>query len=442
MNARLLLSTSLLALVSACSAGSKPAQVTPDDGLPGDTQNPGDGQTPGEDIARSSQTRDLSPDVSAEDATALRDGNTTFATDLYATLRTGELEGKNVFFSPHSISSAVAMAYAGARGATESQIKAGLHFTLPQEKLHPALNALDLALSSRAAGETPYKLNVVNSLWGAKGFPFLDSYLDTLATNYGAGVRLTDFLGDADGSRATINQWVEQQTNEKIVDLLPEGSITRDTAFVLVNAVYFNGTWDRPFEESATKPATFHGAHGDTSVPTMHLAESYLRYAEGEGWKAVELTFAGGQAAFDVVVPESIDAFDATLDGAKVAAVTSALAQERILLAMPKFKLEKQGFNLKDALENLGVVDAFDGGKADFSGISTERATYLSKAFHQAFVDVSEKGVEAAAATALIGEPSSVPPTPKAFDVDKPFVFFIRDVQTGAILFLGRVLDL
>lgn len=400
-------------------------------------------------MASSSLSRDLAPEVPSSDAEELRAGNTAFATDLYATLRTSELQGKNLFFSPLSISTAIAMVHAGARGNTESQIASTLHYTLPQEKLHPALNALDLALSSRKDvpkkgeddGGVPFQLNVVNSSWGEKEMTFRPAYLDTLATNYGAGVRLTDFLRDAEGARKTINGWVESQTNDKIKNLLPESSITPDTRLVLVNAVYFNAGWDHPFEASATNPAVFHGKGGDASVPTMHQTTA-MGYAEGEGWKAAELTFAAGQVAFDIVVPDAIDDFEGSLDAAKIASIAGALKPESVTIDLPKFKIEGASFSLKDALEARGMVDAFQDGVADFSGIS-EVPLYVSDVIHQAFVSVEEKGVEAAAATAVIAnEFTAAPADPKKLGVDKPFVFFIRDVPTGAVIFVGRVLDL
>lgn len=394
--------------------------------------------------AQSSLARDTSPNVPAADAEALREGNTAFAADVYATLAKGDLSGKNIFFSPHSITTAIAMNYAGARGATESQIAKALHFTLPQDKLHPALNALNLALehpksASSDDGGTPFQLNVVNSTWAEKNFTFVPAYLDTLAKNYGAGVRLADFKGDAEGSRKTINGWVEDQTNQKIKGLLGEGSITRETLLVLVNAVYFHAGWTQPFEESATKSAVFHGVSGDKDVPTMHGKQRYARYAEGEGWKAVECSFSGGDVTFDVVVPDTIDAFETSFDASKIKAITDAFSTYDVDLALPKFEIPGASFSLKKVLQARGMIDAFEN-SADYSGISS-LPTLVDEVLHQAFVSVGEKGVEAAAATAVISGPSSVPQN-KTLNVDKPFVFFIRDQKTGALLFLGRVLDL
>lgn len=433
MNLRSLVPAALLPLLvfaSGCSADDKPA----------------DDKTA---VAKSSLSRDLAPEVPSSDAEALRAGNTAFATDLYQTLRTDELQGKNLFFSPLSITTAIAMAHGGARGNTESQIASTLHYTLPQERLHPALNALDLALSSRKDvpkkanpedERTPFQLNVVNSSWGAKEMSFVPAYLDLLATNYGAGVRLTDFLHDAEGARKAINGWVEDQTNDKIKELLSEGSISSATRLVLVNAVYFNGGWDRPFETSATNTAVFHGKGGDTNVPTMHQFEA-MKYAEGDGWKAAELTFAEGQVAFDVVVPDSIDDFEGSFDDAKIAAIAGAFQLDNVSLDLPKFKIEGASFSLKKALETRGMVDAFQDGVANFSGIS-EVPLFVSDVIHQAFVSVEEKGVEAAAATAVIMRDSAAPADPKKLSVDKPFVFLIRDIPTGAVIFVGRVLDL
>lgn len=362
-------------------------------------------------MASSSLSRDRAPKVTTADAEELREGNTAFATDLYATLRTGALAGKNVFFSPHSISTAMAMTHAGARGTTESQIASGLHFTLPQDRLHPAFDALDLALAQRADAThtkdvVPFELKIVNSSWAPQGMPFVPTYLDTLARSYGAGVRLTNFERDAEGSRKIINGWVADETNDKVLELLPGGSISSNTRLVLVNAVYFNASWDLPFVEAATKPAAFHGKGGDVTVPTMHQTER-LGYAEGQGWKAAELLFASNDVAFDVVVPDDVEAFEGSLDARTIASITAAFTPRDVAIALPKFKLEGESFRLKSALQSRGIVDAFDGGIANFSGLS-DAPLFIDDVLHQAFLSVEEKGVEAAAATAVVGIETSV----------------------------------
>jgi serpin B len=399
-------------------------------------------------VASSSVARDKAPNVTTSDAEALRSGNTALATDLYATLSGAEFAGKNIFFSPHSISMAMAMLYAGANGNTAAQIASALHFTLPQAELHPALNALDLELTKPSAVANEGRgttLDVVNSSWGEKQMKFQAPFLDTLAKNYGAGVRLTDFIGDPNGSRAAINEWVEDQTNDKIVDLLPDGAIDQKTRLVLVNAMYFKGQWANQFEPSLTKPATFHGRSGDETVPMMAGGGS-LNYAEGDGWKAVELDFDASAIGFDIILPDSIDAFETTFGAAKLDAIAGAFEHTPVKLTLPKFKLPGATFSLKSALSARGVVDAFSETAADLTGIAQEKPLFVSDVVHQAFLSVDEDGVEAAAATAVVnaGGSAHVDP-PKEVTVDRPFVLVIRqkqsDANAGTVLFLGRVLD-
>ena len=403
------------------------------------------GRAPGVAVASEKQ-RVSSPDVSDADLDAVIEGNSAFAFDLYRLLAESE-EAGNLFYSPHSISLALAMTHAGARGETEEQMAEALRFVLSQGKLHPAFNALDQELAQRGAeaagkdGEEGFRLNIANAIWGQKDYQFLDTFLDVLAENYGAGLRILDFAGAPEESRVTINDWVSERTEGKIEDLIPEGSIDPLTRLVLTNAIYFNAAWASPFEEEATREGSFTLLDGsEVSVPMMHQTESF-GFAEGEGYQAIELPYDGREMSMVIVVPEEgqFEAFEESLDAARVEAVIEQLDQRQVALTMPTFEFDAR-FSLKEALAALGMPQAFSEA-ADFSGMTGEKDLFISDVFHKAFVSVDEAGTEAAAATAVVMRLTSASPDPVEINVDHPFLFLIRDVETGAILFVGRVVD-
>ncbi len=399
----------------------------------------------GGELAKSSQARDTSPSVGSADSDALAAGNTAFALDLYQQLRG---DGTNLFFSPHSISVALAMAYAGARDQTEQQMANVLHYTLPQERLHPALNALDLELASRGEaargrhGE-PFRLHITNALWGQTGYSFLPDFLDLLARNYGAGMRLLDFETAPEPSRLTINDWVADQTEQKIKDLMPGGVITTTTRLVLTNAIYFDAAWESTFKKEATHRGEFTLLDGDTvSAEMMHQSHRFP-YATGGGYQAVELPYDGGELSMVVLLPEEgrLAAFEESLDGEELTAILSDLTPTEVRLTMPRFKYES-AFRLRDALSAMGMADAFDPGVADLSGMDGTRNLFIQEVVHKALVRVDEEGTEAAAATAVVVGITAAPAQPVVeVVIDHPFIFLIRDLKTGTILFLGRVLD-
>lgn len=391
------------------------------------------------DQAKSNLARNVAPQVSAADALELSAGNAAFAADLFKAVR----GSGNTMVSPHSISLALAMTYAGARGETETAMASALRFTLPQDRLHPAFDQLDLALSSRGQGATgkdgkPFRLAIANAAWGQKDYAFEQAYLDTLAVDYGAGLNLLDFRAEPEPSRATINRWVEEKTEDRIKDLIPQGLITADTRLVLTNAVYFNASWQTKFNHALTAAAPFQLASGAVDVPTMN-GELTGGYADAADYTAAELMYQGSEISMIVVVPKSgtLADFEAGLDGARLQAVAASLAQTELHVRLPKFKFEGKS-SLKDALTLLGMGVAFGDG-ADFSGIHQPSELQISDVIHQTFVAVDEDGTEAAAATAVILDERTSVPT--EFKADRPFLFFIRDVQTGAILFLGHVTD-
>ncbi len=388
---------------------------------------------------RSDLARDLAPDVNAAQLAEFATDNAGFAADLYRQVRTNP---GNLFMSPHSISSALAMTYAGAAGTTATQLAAALHFTAPEPDLHQRFNALDLALASRAAaatsGEIPFRLRSVNALFGRVGAHFEAPFLDTLAVNYGAGMHVLDFGGDPEGSRGAINGWVEDETDGKIQDLLPRGTVTTDTRLVLANAITFSAAWNQPFAAAETADRPFNLASGLVQVPTLHQNAEH-RYGSGPGYRAAELTYDGGQVAMVLVVPDDLAAFESTLTGFTFATIDATLTPHQLEFTVPKFRFDAP-LGLKDALIALGMTDAFDGGAADFSRIDGDRDLVITDVLHKGFVSIDEHGTEAAAATAVIIGDTSVPEFAQ-LAVDRPFLFYIRDVPTGAILFVGRVVD-
>ena len=382
-------------------------------------------------------------------------GNNAFALDLYAALCEGE---GNLFFSPYSISLALAMTYAGASGDTERQMADVLHF-LPQDLLHGTFNALaaDLAARSEAQrnywGDAAFRLNIANSVWGQEGYEFLQPFLDTLMESYGAGVRRTDFEESPDDARETINDWVEEHTEGKIKDLIPQDVIDELTRMVLVNAIYFNAEWQHRFDEDSTMMETFYLVDGTSiDVPMMNITEEFT-YTDGDGYQAVSLPY-WGDASMLAIVPDRgrFREFERSLDAELVDRIVEDLTLHEVSLKMPKFEFESE-FGLAETLEEMGMTNAFDdhplASTADFSGmdgracIAGDRpCLYINEVIHKAFVSVDEEGTEAAAATAVVMFEllGGGPWRPKAtLTIDRPFIFLIRDWATGTIFFLGRV---
>ncbi len=394
-------------------------------------------------VLKSDKPRDTSPKISADSTSALVDGNTAFALGLYKLVRTTE---GNLFFSPYSISDAMAMTWAGARGQTETDIATAMHFTLPQSQLHPALNKLDLDLASRGQGAKGkdgegFRLHVVNAIWGQQGFKFTPQYLDTLATNYGAGLRVLDFIKQPEPSRITINDWVAQQTENRIKDLIPAGAINNLTRLVLTNAIYFNAAWAQPFQKGATTQGTFHRLDGsDVSVSMMRQTQSF-RYSEGANYQATELPYDGRELSMIVILPRAgaFADFEQSFDSRILKTIVDGLTSREVALTMPKFGFETS-MSLKQNLTALGMGNAFTD-SADFSGMDGARDLRIQDVIHKAYVAVDEDGTEAAAASAVIVGTTALPSDTAEMKVDRPFLFLIRDNPTGTVLFLGRVSD-
>jgi serpin B len=395
-------------------------------------------------VLESDRDRISSPDVSSSEQASLIEGNSAFAFELYQALK--EQDG-NLFYSPYSISLALAMTYAGARGETAEQMADTLQFLLEQDRLHPAFNSLDAELANRGEGAQGkdgegFRLNTVNAIWGQKDYEFLSDFLDVLAENYGAGLRILDFMNETEQSRLAINDWVSDQTEGRIEDLIPQDAIDVWTRLVLTNAIYFNAAWEHPFDEDMTADGLFYLLDGgQVSVPMMKQTQSF-GYAEGEGYQAIELPYDGDELSMVILLPEAggFEVFEEELQAQQVSDIINSLQPAHIALTMPRFEFDSE-FSLKDALAEMGMPIAFSPDEADFSGMNGKlgmERLFISNVVHKAFVALDEAGTEAAAATAVI---VGIVSMPGEVTVDRPFIFLIRDIETGTILFVGRVLN-
>ena len=392
--------------------------------------------------AQSTRAREKNPTVSESDLKTLVDGNNAFGLDLYQTLRS---QDGNLILSPFSVSLALAMTYAGARGETETQMADVLNFG-PQDQVHNTFNAFDLALEESPIvldkDQEPMQLSIANSVWAEQTFTFLPDFLDTLSVNYGAGIQLMDFINSPDPSRKIINQWVSDETKDKINNLLPENSITSDTKMVLVNAIYFKADWLSPFDANDTYDSSFKLLDGSEVTVPMMGQQLYIPYFVGDDYAVAELPYAGESAVMTLLVPDEgrFEEIEAQIDGAMFNEALANLAPADVTLRMPKFEFESP-FNLSDALIEMGMPLAFDENRADFSGMTDQQDLYIGNVIHKAFVAVDEKGTEAAAATAVVMEGATAMMPENVLTINRPFLFFIRDVETGQILFIGRVLN-
>ncbi len=394
--------------------------------------------------AKSDKPYDTSPAVSDSALAELINGNNEFAFDLYRQLAAAK-EG-NFFYSPYSISLALAMAYAGANGQTEEQMAETLKFLLEDEELHSAFNKLAIELNSRneipAGSEAQgFELNIVNATWGQRGFEFMQAFLDVLAENYDAGIRLLDYESDPEACRQVINDWVYEQTNGKIEDLIPEGAIDEMTRLVLTNAIYFNAAWLHQFDEDYTYDDVFYLPDGSTvTVPMMHQSDRFS-YLDGDDYTAIEMLYDIYEMSMVIIMPDegTFDEFENALTAAVVENIIGSMTSGKVNLTMPKFEFESD-FSLNNALKAMGMTDAFSD-IADFSGITDKTDLIISDVVHKAFVSVDEEGTEAAAATAVIFQETAMPIEINEVNINHSFIFLIRDITTGSILFIGRVIN-
>ena len=384
---------------------------------------------------------------SGDDLGDLTQANAAFAYNLYRELSTTD---GNLFFAPHSISTALAMTYAGAGGGTESAMAETLRFPIPPESLHGAFESLAHTLGTRSAGEdrAGFRLNAANAVWAQDRHPFRDAYLDVVKASYGGEVSLADFAGDPDGSRSQINGWVERRTEGNIKDLIPPDLIDGLTRMVLVNAVYFKAGWLQPFDEHLTSRESFYLLDGGTTDVDMMRATEHFGYGAGDGYQVVDLPYVGGELSMTLLLPEQgrFREFEERLDGGLVAQALAQVSESYVALEMPRFEFIA-AFRLGETLKDMGMSAAFDASAADFSGMDglscaagDHGCLYIGDVVHKAFVSVDEAGTEAAAATGVVMQTESAKPSPVELRVDRPFIFMVRDRPTGTVLFVGRVL--
>lgn len=396
------------------------------------------------------------PDISEDELADLVTAINAFAFGLYQDLATADPE-ENLFASPVSIAIALAMTYAGARSDTRDEMRDVLGLPDEDDQVHETFNALQRAFAGRGddvdiepAGAydedddpVPYEPVLANSVWGQEGYGFDDDYFAILSDHYYGSLEEVDFAGDPDGTRRVINDWVADHTEDRIDELLPEGSIDSLVRLVLVNTIYFYANWLYPFEESQTEIGTFTAIDGtDHDVPIMHESRRWA-YAEVDGTQAVELPYVGEEASMVVLLPpeESFDGFETSLDRERLEEIIDNLEGRNGSVELPHFEFETS-VELATHLESMGMEHAFDPDMADFSGMVEEDTDlYLDNVYHDAFVKVDEEGTEAAAATAAVMRTTSAPADPFTFRADRPFVFVIRDNPTGSIVFVGRVVD-
>ena len=384
------------------------------------------------------------PEPPQDEMTRLARGNNAFAFDLYRGLGTGP---GNRVVSPASVSTALAMAWGGARGGTAEQMQRVLRFEGSPDEVMRASGGLAAALQDPSR---PVVFRIANRLFGEKTAEFVPAYLDATRAAFGAGLEPVDFKRAAGKARLLINAWVEEKTEKRIKDLVPPNGVGRETRLVLVNAIYFLGDWMDPFRKESTVPRPFSvSAAAKKDVPTMHRADR-LRFAARDGLKALELPYKGGSMSMLLLLPDAVDglpALERSLTAERLEAIVGSLAPVRVSVALPRFELEPPGaLPLGDVLRALGMADAFSPSQADFTGIADppdpRDRLFLSEVFHKAFVKVDEKGTEAAAATAVVMErAAALPEKLVEFKADHPFLFFIRDSASGMLLFMGRVAD-
>ncbi len=436
MRTKLLCSSMLLAFLSGCGGGAATNSPAADTG---------NNAQQAVSTSKSSLVRNPVPQSSDADVAAAVAGNTEFALKVLPLFDTqGD---SNLLYSPYSITQALAMAAAGAKADTLSGMEKALAFKLEQSRLLPALNKLDLQLAGKtaAAGNTSANLpalNIANSLWAQKGYSLQSTYLDAIGVNFGASINQLDFMKAAEPSRLAINDWVANQTQQKIKDLLPSGSVSSGTRLVLTNAIWFKSDWASPFMANNTRQQNFFDKKGNATKAPFMYQEANFSYAQGNGYQAVELPYAGNKLTMLLVMPDTgkFDGFLQNLTAPGLNDISNALKNQRVAFAMPKYNFSATP-ELGTVLRNLGMSNAFDAGQADFSGMTGNRDFSISGIVHKAFITVDEKGTEAAAATGVIVGTTAIQVPTVTLTLDHPFLFMIRDRETGLILFMGKLMN-
>ncbi|MGA2914724.1 MAG: serpin family protein [Sedimentisphaerales bacterium] len=361
--------------------------------------------------------------------------NNDFAFSLYSKLNNSQ-KASNLFFSPYSISTALAMVYAGAGGETKKQMAETLHFTLSNDNLHRIFG--DLQRELIGGDKSDYQLLLANALWCQKGEPFLKEFLDLIQSYYGAAVKQLDFVKEAEQSRKTINLWVEGKTNNKIKDIIPSGGINEDVKIVLTNTIYFKGEWENKFAKEFTTLGEFNIDAKRTVKVNMMYMQGMNKFYEDDKLQVLELPYKEEISMLLILSRdiEGIKEIDNILSANILKTFENKLKKEEIEIYLPKFKITWGIFSLNKALIDLGMTDAFTP-KADFSGINGKGDLWISDVYHKAFIEVNEEGTEAGAGTAAILVASISP----VFRADHPFIFIIKDNRSGSILFIGRLMN-
>jgi serpin B len=380
------------------------------------------------------------------DARELVAGNNRFAIDLYRRLAVDQAANQNMLASPFSISAALGMTYAGARGRTAGQMADVLRFTLPDDRLHAAFGEVIRDLDATREG---YQLSIANRLFGQEGFEFDPSFLEVTRRDYDAPLQRLDFARDPDGSRTHINDWVEEKTNDKIRDLLPDGSIKANTRLVLTNAIYFNGKWKYKFNEDSTHDAPFYAADGSATAAATMFQQQQFRYGAFDGFQALEMPYAGDDLSMVLLLPDARDglaSLEALLTAEMLDNSLNEMWERDVQVNLPKFKFDAS-FKLGSTLQDMEMIEPFDPDRSNLTGIARpdDGNLFIADVLHKAFIDVNEAGTEAAAATAVvIGITTRCicdPPQPTVFRADHPFLFALRDTHSGSLLFMGRVAE-
>ncbi|MDH5371331.1 MAG: serpin family protein [Acidimicrobiia bacterium] len=430
---RLIATSLVLALVTGACSGAVSIETT---------EAPDTSSVPGVLIASNVGRAD--PDAEPSDVATVASGMRAFAVDLYGRLASGE---GNLVFSPVSVYVALAMTYGGAVGLTADEMAEVLGIDLSADEFHAAMNVLEQAIESRNRAATEHEgaveVSIANSLWGQDGMTFEEVFLDLLALDYGAGMRLVDFTDPTarEEARIAINDWVAGETNERIEDLIQDGVLDETVRLLLVNAVYLNAAWLTPFDEASTADRSFTLLDGsDLLVPTMHSSGTLLQ-GRGDGWQAVQVPYAGRELAMVVILPDAgyFEHVEASLSSGLIDSVLGSLSSAQVNLSLPKFEIRTQA-GLVPALQAMGLSEA-TGPSADFSGMTGAKDLFISDVVHEAWISADEAGTEAAAATAVIMSLTAVPMDPISIDCDRPFLFVLYDAETGSILFMGRVVD-
>src|ERR1039457_3915580 len=393
----------------------------------------------GQKIAQSAIPRESIPHASDADLAALVAANTTFALNVFPLLDT--TSNNNTFFSPYSITQAFSLLAPGAHGTTLSGIEKALSFPPLRDRFNPAMNKLDFLIIGNTSGSVLRKdiqapiLKNANAVWGQEGVSILPTYLDTLAANFGAGLHLVDFIHATENSRQIINAWVEDQTNDRIKNIIPPNGVSSNTRIVLTNAIWFKAKWASEFSPRATTNRTFNNRDGSSSLVPFMSQRFTVQYAQVDGCQAVDIPYAGGNLSMLVIMPEHgyLDPFLSMLTPKVLGDISSQLAYKNLAFSMPKFTFTRAS-EMKKILMHLGMTDAFDSARADFSGIDGKRDLFVGAVLHQAFISVDEQGTEAAAATAIVMRAGGKPRSPDlTLTIDHPFIFLIRDRKTGLI---------